>query len=844
LHQAKKQWVCGRSFWSHAAEPYSGVAVLFKTNNVTVKRVVEVEQGRCMVLDVLLNEQSLRLINVYGPQTKGARKELFNRIKPFLFTAQPVVFVGDFNTVCRPMDRGGAAGRWLGYDSISLNSIVREAGLEDVHIRHRPNHTGFTFFRGSCRSRIDRFFVKEGSVVSPPEVIPVEFSDHCMVRVFLNVSQAAQRGKGLWRLNSALLGKESVKQSFLDFFQAQESLVGFCNTRAEWWEMVKKRAVKLFRGLANKIQIDKERVYQSLRRKLDRLVSDGGPGGEVAKVRALMREYQYDRLSSLVQERDYGKYHSPDPFQNCQEASARRSVHGLRNEDGVLNFPDMKCLGGTPGIEDVSGTLDELDSEITVDEVRKAADSLNLKKTPGPDGLTAEFYKEFLDLLAPPLIEIFNSSLGEGLLPPSMRCSALILLSKGLDQTKVDNWRPIALLNTDRKILAKVMFNRLFSFSERLLSPSQHCTVEGRSCFSAVLGIREVLERRKACEWDDVTVIVSCEKEAETVAHVLEDYSRASGSLINRSKCEAFWLGKGDPAFVLPDVFPEAQSQIKILGITFDHGDYAKLNWEKCMGRASYLVNRWKVLTYLIPVFLYVSYTCLLPESLYGKISGLFFQLLWGNRTNLIKRNVTYLQRSDGGLSMINPVVFFVNTFVKYNFSNLLDEKAPLWVEIFKVWVSPFLKDWLDGGSVKSVRAPRGSLPLYVTVGLKILRKWCVTVGEIRTAHRREIDRTVLSSYFHAPLALRDCPNEMVRSGLSLVNSQRLYVNWNLKYRRSDDRGCPREECAGKVETMDHFLLQCPFNIDVYKQVSQALGIPCLSGWNYQEWAYGAVKRH
>uniref|UniRef100_A0A6I8T0W5 Reverse transcriptase domain-containing protein n=1 Tax=Xenopus tropicalis TaxID=8364 RepID=A0A6I8T0W5_XENTR len=847
--------------------------------------------GRCMVLDVLLNGQDLRLINIYGPQSNGARKDLFSRIKPFLFTAQLVVFGGDFNTVTRRMDRGSAAGR-LGSDTPFLNSIVREAGLVDVHIRHYPDRTGFTFYRGICRSRIDRFFVKEDSVTSPPEVMAVEFSDHCMLLVSLNVSQTPQRGKGLWRLNSALLGEEWVKQSFRDFFQDQESLIDVCSSKVEWWEMVKRRIAGLFRGLANKIQIDKYRAYLALRRKLDRLVSDGGDRGEITRVKALMKEYQYDRYSSLVLERDYGPYHSPDPYQNCREAASRKFVHGLRNEAGVLETSVPGILGvvenyytgllkeqelsparmssfldETPIQKDNDIPFDDLVGEIEVDEVMTAIDSLNLKKSPGPDGLTAEFYKEFRDVLAPCLTEIFNSSLAEGLLPPSMRHSALILLSKGLDQSRIENWRPIALLNVDRKILAKVLFNRLFPLAERLLSPSQHCSVKGRSTFSAVLGIREALERCRACEWgkyllaldqskafdrinhkylwlllrryglpgrfinwlkvlyrraesfplvngwsgasfwvssgvrqgcplssllyvfaidpfirrldgdalagvplapgkalrvaayaDDVTVVVSSGEEADAVALIVQDYSEASGSLINRNKCEAFWMGKGDPAFDLPDVFPVAQSRIKILGIEFGQGDYAIPNWEQKLETASALVNRWKGLkytlrqrvdlikTYLVPIFLYVSYVCLLPQSFYGRICCLFFLLLWGNKMNLIKRNVTYLQRKEGGLNMLNPIVFFVNNFIKYNFSNLLLEKPPLWADIFRIWVSPFLGEWMNGGLVKSMRIRHGPVPPYVAGVLKAMRRWCITVGEVKSSTRKEIDRRVLRS--------------------------------------------------------------------------------------------------
>lgn len=41
---------------------------------------------------------------------------------------------------------------------------------------------------------------------------------------------------------------------------------------------------------------------------------------------------------------------------------------------------------------------------------------------------------------------------------------------------------------------------------------------------------------------------------------------------------------------------------------------------------------------------------------------------------------------------------------------------------------------------------------------------------------------------------------------------------------------------------MDHFLLRCPFNIEVYKQVGRALGVPFLSRLGYAEWVYGAFS--
>ncbi|XP_073400678.1 metalloendopeptidase OMA1, mitochondrial isoform X3 [Dendrobates tinctorius] len=216
IYKARREWRCGPSYWSLAAEPYSGVAVLFKTAAVECRRVTELEMGRCLILDVFMRGQELRLINIYGPQSKWDRKCLFLRIKPFLFTSRQVVFGGDFNTITRSRDRGGPGDR-LAYDSVALNSIASEARLVDVHIRHTPGHGGFTYHRGSSRSRIDRFFfLKEDAIFSAVSAVEVEFSDHCLIFFSLNVAETHRMGRGLLKLNSSLLEEAELMEEFKD----------------------------------------------------------------------------------------------------------------------------------------------------------------------------------------------------------------------------------------------------------------------------------------------------------------------------------------------------------------------------------------------------------------------------------------------------------------------------------------------------------------------------------------------------------------------------------------------------------------------------------------------------
>ncbi|KAM4040883.1 uncharacterized protein ACNLHF_012138 [Anomaloglossus baeobatrachus] len=382
-------------------------------------------------------------------------------------------------------------------------------------------------------------------------------------------------------------------------------------------------------------------------------------------------------------------------------------------------------------------------------------------------------------------------------------------------------------------------------------------------------GPREVTLKAVAYA-DDVTVFVSSQEEAGVVLSEVERYSEVSGSRINQDKCESLWLGGGEPDFSLPDTLPEPQEYAKILGVEFGQGDYPTRNWDSRLQIAAQRVDRWKGLTltlrervalcktYLLPVLLYLGSICILPEPLWTRVYSLFFQLLWGNRLNLVKREVTYRTRRLGGLNMVNPVVFLVDTFLKLNIASLWKERAPPWVSSCGGWFRPFFQEWETGGRVKDLRVPHGHLPAYVTPVLKVIRRWGLGVWEVRTLSRRLLDERILSTHFRTPLVLRDCPSRDLEVGLGLLNSKRipekfwdlawrcflgkLYVRDNLKYRNSDDRDCPRETCVGILESMDHFLLHCPFNIEVYKRVGISMGWPRLASLSYAEWAYGAFR--
>ena len=124
--------------------------------------------------------------------------------------------------------------------------------------------------------------------------------------------------------------------------------------------------------------------------------------------------------------------------------------------------------------------LHEINKFINENEIEVAIDSLNSDAAPGSDGLTAQFYKIFKKLILTDLYEVFNNIFLKGKMPKTMREAIVKLLYKKNDHKNIRNWRPISLLNTDYKILSKIIVNRLIPIFQNYILPQQCTGLPGR----------------------------------------------------------------------------------------------------------------------------------------------------------------------------------------------------------------------------------------------------------------------------------------------------------------------------------------------------------------------------
>ena len=153
-----------------------------------------------------------------------------------------------------------------------------------------------------------------------------------------------------------------------------------------------------------------------------------------------------------------------------------------------------------------------LSAPIGESEIKSALWAMKANKITGSEGLPLEFYREFYVNIKGVLQQVIVDAAKNGFSQNSSR-GIITLIEKQLKQLlSIKSWRPLSLLNTDYKLLSKILALRLNKILPRLINKNQSGFLKNRDITDNIMTLISSLEHCERYKID--TMLISFDFES------------------------------------------------------------------------------------------------------------------------------------------------------------------------------------------------------------------------------------------------------------------------------------------------------------------------------------------
>jgi hypothetical protein len=189
---------------------------------------------------------------------------------------------------------------------------------------------------------------------------------------------------------------------------------------------------------------------------------------------------------------------------------------------GLFGKPEFTSIELEESItNDITQVSDEeneiLTTPFSMEEVRKAVFQMEHNKAPGPDGFPVEFFQVFWEVIKSDLMALFEDFHNNSLPVYRLNFGVITLIPKKEIALKIQEYRPICLLNVSFKIITKVLTNRIGMVADRIIKPSQTAFMPGRNILEGVIVLHESIHELHRKNLDGIILKLDFEKAYDKV---------------------------------------------------------------------------------------------------------------------------------------------------------------------------------------------------------------------------------------------------------------------------------------------------------------------------------------
>jgi exonuclease III len=582
----KNDWT-GDVIFSHGTNDSKGAAILLpKDTEYLEENIHRDPDGRYIVMTINVNNSEICLANAYAPTGDNIPEQIqwLNNLQNILDEYSHLNFIigGDINTPLNPiLDKYNAPPNSQPSDyARAWTALFDDLNLTDIWRTLNPFKKRYTWRQGGRnsplkQSRLDYWIISIPIIfdLNTVEISPGFRSDHSLIEINFNQAIDDARGPSFWRFNSNLIKDENYVEKVKETIQKSRENHGNIEDKGLIWDLIKmdirsitisfsknkarenrdliKDKMSQFATLENilgqKTEVENQEnhiKYEALKLDIENYNNEKSRGAQLRSkaewaefgernskffLNLEKRRYKAKCITTLIDENENEINKAEEILEYEKTFYKKLYTETIDPNAEETNIAATHFLGGgdIPHISDEN--KQNCDMEINIIEIGQALKELQNGKSPGSDGLTPDFYKFFWPQIKG---DVFNSltyaATNKHLSIDQRRGVINLIPKKEKDPRLIKNWRPISLLNTDYKIITKLLATRIKKVLPTVIHADQVAYLKDRFIGQNIRSILDIMDYTKLEDKNGIIAFLDFEKAFDTIRwSVIEDSLKA-----------------------------------------------------------------------------------------------------------------------------------------------------------------------------------------------------------------------------------------------------------------------------------------------------------------------------